>query len=255
MLNFLILSILSVTLSTGPEISNPDDIKKLLQKAEEKFENKNEKGALNLYLDVLDMEPENYEALWNASLMYSRIGFRFEDESDQKSHFERAVELAEKSVALYPDSSRAHYVMAVAEGRMADVIGTGERIETSHRIEENIKRAIELDPDYAPSWHLYGVWHSEVANITRAERIAARFISGGIPGGASNETAEEYLKKAIEINPDHMLFRLDLARHYERSRQEEKAIPVLEEILDMEPDLKDDPQHLEDARELLDELS
>lgn len=254
MLKILLVFLASATLNSTPDTTSNGEISDLLQKAEERFEHKEEQDALEIYLDILEHDSEHFEALWNASLNYSRVGFRFDDEDRQKEYFKEAIDLAEKAVELYPDRGKSHYVKAVAVGRMADVAGTRERISSAHTIRESIEKAVELNPDYAPAWHLFGVWHSEVANVGRAEKIAARFISKGIPEGASDETAEEYLNKAIELNPDHMLFRLDLARHYLRSAQDEKAIPVLKKILEMEPDLKDDPEYLEEAEELLADL-
>lgn len=188
------------------------------------------------------------------ALIIPESAFGLTMKTDKKTYFENAIKLAEKSVELYPDEGKSHYVKAVATGRMADVVGTRERISSAHDIRDSVEKAIELEPDYAPAWHLYGVWHSEVNNVGRVERTAARFISEGIPDGASNETAEEYLNKAIELNPGHILFRLDLARHYIRAEEDEKAVPVLQEILEMEPDLKDDPQLLIEAEELLSDL-
>ncbi len=254
MISFILAAFLSISLLAPADPHINDEIEDLLNRAEEKFENKDEQGALELYLQVLDKDSENYEALWNASLNYSRIGFRFDDEEDQERYFEKAIELAEKSLELYPEKGKPHYVKAVALGRMADLISTRDRISTAHDIRDYADKAIELDPNYAPAWHLLGVWHSEVANVGRAERTAARFISQGIPDGASNETAEEYLEKAIDLDPDNIITRLDLARHYLRAGEDEKAIPVLEEILDMEPIYKDDPEHLEEAEELLSNL-
>ncbi len=227
----------------------------LLEEAEKLMNEMKEEEALETYLSVLDADSENYEALWNASLLYASIGFRLDDEDSQKEYYEKAEELAEKSLELYPYRGHPYYVMAVAKGRMADIAGVNRRIELGHEIEEYVEKALERMPEHAPSWHLYGVWQSEVANVSRAERMAARFISGGLPDG-SDEKAEEYLKKAIELDPESIIIRLDLARHFERSGQDDMAIAVLEELIDLglEPQTKDDPGHLEDARELLNDL-
>ncbi len=214
-----------------------------------------EEEALETYLSVLDADSENYEALWNASLLYATVGFRLDDEDSQKEYFEKAKELAEKSLELYPDRGHPYYVMAVAKGRMADVVGVNRRIELGHEIEEYVANALERMPEHAPSWHLYGVWQSEVANVSRAERMAARFLSGGLPDG-SDEKAEEYLKKAIELNPESIIIRLDLARHFECSGQDDRAINALIEMLELDLPIqtKDDPDFLDDARALLDDL-
>ena len=246
----ILFSALAVTAQSTSEA-----VADLLLKAEKQMEELDESGALESYLNVLELDPENYEALWNASLLYSTIGFRFDNKNDQEAYFERAIELAEKSLEYHPDKGDPYYVMAVAKGRMANLVRVRERIELGHKIEEYIVKALDRMPEHAPSWHLYGVWQSEVANVTRAERMAARFISGGLPDG-SDEKAEEFLKKAMELDPESIITRLDLARHFERSGQNERAIAVLEELfeLDLPVKSKDDPDHLEDARKLLSDL-
>lgn len=123
----------------------------------------------------------------------------------------------------------------------------------AHEIREHLEKAAEYEPDFAPVWHLWGVWHSDVANISSAERTAASLISEGIPE-ADNETAEEYLKKAIELDDEHILFRLDLARHYLEIGEDEKAKEVLEKLIELEPQTKDDPGKLDEANELLENL-
>ena len=212
-----------------------------------------EEGALECYLQILEAEPEHYDALWNASLLHSTIGFRFDDEDRRVEYYESAQELAEKAIELHGGRGHPYYVLAVAKGRMADHVGVNRRIELGHIIGELAEKAVELMPDHAPSWHLFGVWQSEVANVSRAERVAARFISGGLPDG-TNELAEEYLKRAQELDGKSIIIRLDLARHFMRSGQDDRAIPILEEVLEMEPRLIDDPQFLEEAEDYLRDL-
>lgn len=233
--------------------SETDPIDSMLAEASQLMSENNEEGALEIYLNILEADPENYEALWNASLLHSSIGFRFDDEDIQKEYFERAQELAETALEIYGDRGHPYYVMAVAKGRMADLVGVNRRIELGHIIEEYVEKALEIMPEHAPSWHLYGVWQSEVANVSRAERIAARFISSGLPDG-TNELAEEYLLKAKELDPESIIIRLDLARHYMRAGQDEMAIPILEDLLRLEPRQKDDPEFLQEAEDYLRDL-
>jgi tetratricopeptide (TPR) repeat protein len=252
LVKFCLIILLSIS-DVNPVLAS--DVERLLEKADGQMEQMNEEGALDTYLEVLKLEPNQYEALWNASLLYAAIGYRYENDDKKKEYFNRAVELAEKSIDNFPEKGYPYYVMAVAKGRMTDVVGSRSRIRLAHAVEENVKKAVEIMPEHALSWHLYGVWHSEVANAGRAERFVARFISRGLPEG-SVQKAEEYLHKAKELDPENILIRLDLARHYERNGQRLKAIDVLEELLSLglEPQTKDGPDHLEDARELLNKL-
>jgi len=230
-----------------------DSVDELLKNAGEKFDEGEEQEAIEIYNEVLGLDSENHEALWNISLLYAREGFRQESEDDQERYFRKAIEAAEKSVELHPDKGHSYYALAVAIGRMTEVMGTRDRIRAAHDIKEYAEKAAEMIPDYAPAWHLLGVWHSDVANVSRAERTAARFVSSGLPDG-SNEKAEEYLKKAMELDEESILIRLDLARHYLQVGEDEKAKPILEQILEMETKTKDDPGKVEEARELLEDL-
>ena len=234
-------------------ILSPDEIEKKLNRASEKFNVGEEEESLRLFLAVLNTDEDNYEALWNTSLIYARMGFRYDDESKMEEYYEKAKEMAEKTKEYHPDKGKSYYVYSVAVGRMTELMGKRDRIRAAHELEENIKKAAELEPEYAPIWHLYGVWHSDVANVSRAERFVARLISGRLPDG-SNEKAEEYLKKAVEMDGESFLFKLDLVRHYIEMDEEDKARPLLEEILDMQPRTKDDPSNQKKAEELLKEI-
>lgn len=251
---FILLSLLLLLPLAHHEIyaqsSSKDDI---IKEAEDKFNNAEEIEALQLYEEVLEMDPEHFEALWNASVLHAREGYRKEDESDQEEWFQKAVDLAEKAVEYHPEKGHSHYALAVAKGRLSVLKGTRDRISVAHEIRDHLQKASEYEPEFAPIWHLWGVWHSDVANISSAERAAASLISEGIPDG-DNETAEEYLKKAIELDSEHILFRLDLARHYLEIGEDEKAKETLQKLLDLEPQTKDDPGKLDEAKELLEDL-
>lgn len=136
---------------------------------------------------------------------------------------------------------------------MTKLMGNRDRARTAHKIKESIEKAVELIPDEALVWHLYAVFHSDVANVSRMERFAARMISGGIPDG-SNEKAEEYFHKSLELNPNHVLTRMDLAKHYMETNQKEKARGVLKDVTEMKPLAKGDPLLIEKAKTMLDDL-
>lgn len=246
----LLMMFTMATLEVQGQSTSKDD---LIKEAGEKFEAGDEERALQLYEEVLEMDPEHFEALWNASIMHAREGYRKEDESDQEEWFQKAVDLAEKAVEYHPEKGHSHYALAVAKGRLSVLKGTRDRISVAHEIRDHLQKASEYEPEFAPIWHLWGVWHSDVANISSAERAAASLISEGIPD-ADNETAEEYLKKAIELDSEHILFRLDLARHYLEIGEAEKAKETLQKLLDLEPQTKDDPGKLNEAKELLEDL-
>lgn len=231
-----------------------NEVEEKIALATEKFNKGEEEESLQLYMDVLESDNENFEALWNASILYARQGYRRESEDEQEENYRKALELAQKAIDLYPDRGHSYYAWAVGKGRMTELLGTNERIEAAHDIKEKIEKAAEMIPDYARVWHLYGVWHSDVANVSGIERTAAGLFSGGLPE-ASNEKAEEFLQKATEMNQERILFRLDLAKHYIKTDQDEKAEKELEKIIKMEPVTQDDPRNIREAEKLLKDLN
>ena len=223
--------------------------------AEEKFNEGDEKESLDFYQEILSRDSTHYDALWNASLINSRLGYQLDDDekSKQLEFYNEALDLADQSIEHHGNKGHSYYVKAVALGRWSELQDNDTRIKTSHKIKKNVEKAAEMIPEYAPVWHLYGVFHSDVANISGAEKFAANLISEGIPEG-SNEKAEEYLKKAIGMMPESILFRLDLAKHYLKVDDEESAREVLDEISEMEVTLPNEGQLKDEAANILKDL-
>jgi tetratricopeptide (TPR) repeat protein len=247
------ISLISDTSFSGDIILKPevsDSVQSLLIDAKHYFQSGEEEKSLSVYLAVLEKEPENYEALWNTSFIYTRIGRRQADFSSMEPYYRAALDIAAFCLEKHPDKPRSHYVFAVASAGLADEMpNSSERVELVWNMKEHSYRASELDPDYAPAWHLKGLWHSKIANISRTQRLAARFIYGSLPDGASNNKAEEYLKRAVSMDPDVILFKLDLAQHYQETGQSKKALPVLESILNMQPVSLNDHVDFNEAQE------
>jgi len=240
----------------GSDLLTDDPVSVLLEEAEEKFEIGEEDKALEIYLSILTQDPENYEALWNTSFIYTRIGRRQTTYINQEAYYRKAREFAQKCLDAHPDKPRSHYVFALASAGLADDMpNSSERIQLIWDMKDYSERALEMDPDYAPAWHLKGVWHSKIANISRTERLAAKLLYGRLPEGASNRKAEEHLQRAINMDQDVILFKLDLAQHYQETGQKQKALPLLESVLEMTPTSQNDQLDQKEARQRYEELS
>ena len=253
---YLILTvILMMPMSSLAQSQSESKVDSLQAIAEEKFNEGDEKESLDFYQEILSRNSTHYDALWNASLINSRLGYQLEDDEKEKQleFYNEALDLADRAIEHHGDKGHSYYVKAVALGRWSELQDTDTRIKTSHEIKKNVEKAAEMIPDYAPVWHLYGVFHSDVANVSGAEKFAANLISEGIPDG-SNEKAEEYLKKAIDMMPESILFRLDLAKHYLKVDDDVNAVRVLEEISEMEVTLPNEGQLKEEAVNILEDL-
>jgi len=260
-IKMLLLFLISLLVYPNPsddqisDLLEDDPISVLLEEAEEKFEIGEEEKALEIYLSILTQDPVNYEALWNTSFIYTRKARRQTTYINQEAYYRKAREFAQNCIDAHPDKPRSHYVFALASAGLADDMpNSSERIQLIWDMKEYSEQALKMDPDYAPAWHLKGVWHSKIANISRAERMAAKLLFGKLPEGASNKKAEEHLQRAIDMDQDVIVFKLDLAQHYQETGQHQKALPLLESVLEMTPTSQNDQLDLKEARERYEEL-
>lgn len=254
--SFCLALILSLGIPDLVKAQNSITADSIASKAADYFKEAKEEEALQSYLKVLEKDPEHFDALWHTALLYARIGFRMGSQKEKENYYKRSLNFAEKTLELYPDKGYSHFVYAVAQGRISDISGSDTRIQKSYIVKEHADKAVELLPDYGPAWHLLGIWNSEIANIGSAQRFAAGIFSKGIPEGASNKKAEEYIKKALELKPDQAIrFKFDLARHYDRSGQKQKAIDTLKQVLQESPQNQIDEWNLQRAKKLLQDLS
>lgn len=250
------LIFISLSLSETARSQSSTSKDSLLQTASHFFEQSQEQKALDTYLEVLELDENHFQALWRTSLLYARIGYRMEARENMMSHYKTSLKYAEKAMKEDPDSGYSHFVCAVAHGRISDLAGSKVRIRKSHIVKKHAQKAIELLPDFAPAWHVYALWHSKVANVGSAQKFAAGIFSNGIPDGASNQKAVEYTLKAIDMDPKNALrYKLDLARHYRRAGQTQKAVDTLQEVLKYEAETDIDSWNLNRAQEILQKIS
>lgn len=226
----------------------------LEQRADSLYETYEEKQALELYNQILQENPDDYEALWRSSFLYSRIGNRLEDEDDQEEYYNKGIDLAERALKIDSTDTQSNFVMAVAMGRKALISGARDRVAASRDIKKFADRALQYDSTHAGAWHVLGRWNFKIANLSWLERTAANTLFGGIPGDASNDKAAEYIKKAIELNDNSVLYYYDLAKIYEEMGREEQAVSACQRSQDVPNLTPDDEQIKQDCRELIENL-
>lgn len=246
---FLFLMLLFMSTTMQAQVSDS-----LLAKADSLYETYQEEEALDTYRQVLERDSTQYTALWRASFLYARVGNRFDDKDNKKEYFNKGIELAEQALKVDSTDTQSNFVMSVAMGRKALISGAKQRVAASREIKKFVDRALEADSSNAGAWHVLGRWHYKVANLSFVERLAANTLFGGIPGDASNEEAASAIERAIELNPDYVLYYYDLARVYEEMGRDEEAIQTCRTALDLENLTPDDPNLKEDCRELIDDL-
>ena len=229
------------------------DVGTLLKAGHTYIANAQEEDALTQFLGVLKIDPNNYEATWNASLLYSKIGNRMTNEDQQKSYFNLAKQYAQKALKINANDAESNYVMSVAMGRMALISGPHDKVSAARDIKNYVETALKLDPQLADAWYVLGLWNYDVANLNFFERAAANMLFGGLPDGTVPNAIAAY-KKAIQYDPTYILYWKDIAMAYYDNDQKADAIAALKTALSLKIRTADDPQHIKDAQALLKKL-
>lgn len=241
---FLLLVIPALVFAQSPQVST------LLQEGKNLDATAHEEDALLKYLDALKLDPGNYEAAWNSSYLYSRIGNRLADNGKKQQYFNLAKKYAQKALQLDSSDAESNYVMAVAMGRMALISPAKEKVAASRDIKKYSELAIQYNPNHAGAYYVLGKWNYEVANLNFAERTAAKYLFGGVPDGTLDYAIKDYLK-AIKLAPDYILYYLDLAIALNEKQLTDETKKVLNQALELKPKTEDDPAYLKQCRELL----
>jgi tetratricopeptide (TPR) repeat protein len=230
-----------------------------LQKADELYAAFKPKEALPELLKVLDLEPQNAEALSKLARVYIDFGDAIPEnipdwEPKRLKQYQIAEQYARKAVKADPNVVWGHFYIAASLGSMAAVSPVAKQIDMAAEIRSAIEKAITLDPQNGFAYHVYGVWHRKMAEIGKMSRVFASVIyRRSIPTG-SMEKSIEYLNKAVALNPTVIASRLELARSYVAVENWASARSFLTSIGGLPIQFSDDAKHKQRAEQLLAEI-
>jgi tetratricopeptide (TPR) repeat protein len=126
-------------------------------------------------------------------------------------------------------------------------------VELSRLIRQEAETAARLDATNDYAWHVLGRWNYEVANFNPVLKALAQAIYGKLPD-ASNEKAVAYFAKAIALQPQRVIHRVELGRAYLAIGKREKARDAFNKGISLPSAEKDDDNNKARAREMLNQL-
>jgi tetratricopeptide (TPR) repeat protein len=144
--------------------------------------------------------------------------------------FERARDLAVALREAWPDRPEGPYWYAVSLANLASSRSGPEKVGLAGEIDAATRRAIALDPCFAPAWAALGVATREVARVGWLVRGLARATLGGLPP-ASLEDAEGTLRAAVALDPTDPFAFYQLALTLEARDETAEAVSALERAL------------------------
>ncbi|MBI3001785.1 MAG: hypothetical protein HYY46_25500 [Deltaproteobacteria bacterium] len=235
------------------------EISQLLRRADDLYASLRTNEALTELFKVLKRDRQNPEALSKIARVYIDLGDTVaESETDWQEkrlkQYAVAEDYARKAVQADPNLTWGHFYVAASLGKIAMLSSTSKQIDLAREIRSEVEKAIALDPRNGYAYHVYGVWHRKMAEISQMKRVLANVIMWrSIPKG-SLDSSVEYLTRAISLNPKVIAHYLELGRTYIAMGQLQLARSALKHAQELPVEFSDDPLNKKEAQELLSEI-
>lgn len=203
-------------------------------------------GALRACEEAHQLDPTRFEGLACQAHLHNDIGFNG-PRTEAEPEYRRAIDAATQAQAMFPDRAEGHFWASASYGNLALLKGGKEKVRLARNFERDAKRAIELDPTFAPPYVGLGIYYRELAELNWFLRQFAKLLAGGVPKG-SLEDSLRMLEKAVELDPDLVLARYMLGRTLESMGRKDEAAAAYEKAIATKT------QELRDERDKTDAL-
>ncbi len=270
LLLFLVVSLLANVFGSSRSVAAEDgrapccktessDTAQLHRNADRLYGQFKTKEAAAELLKILQIEPRDFEATTKLSRAYLDLGDMIPESSPnwrekRIKEYRQAEQYARQAIAINPNSTWGHFYVAASLGSIALVSPTSQQIDLAAEIRSSLEKAIALDPKNGFAYHVYGIWHRKMAEISKTKRLFASVIYGHSPPSGNLEKSIEYLKKAVALNPSVIASRLELAKSYIAAENWPMARSALLPIRQLPIQFSDDTQHKQQAEQLLEEI-
>lgn len=213
----------------------------------------NAAGALGHFRAALQTEPKNAEALWRASSEAVDLG-EFNDAA-RDSLYRLGEQYARQAVEADPTSSMTHFALAKALGRRALSLGVRERVKYAAEVRKEALESLKLDSLNPGALHTMGVWHRHVMTLSGFSRFVAKNLLGGkVLAEANLNDAARFLERAVALEPERIVHRVELGKVYRDRREIEKAREQYQLALRLKLADYNDRSYQEEAKRDLREL-
>jgi tetratricopeptide (TPR) repeat protein len=182
----------------------------------------NAEGALRHFQEAIRVDANNAEALWRAAIEAIDLG-EFND-AGRDSLYRLGEQYARRAVQADAKSSMAHFALAKALGRRALSLGARERVKYAGEVRKEAMEALALDSTNAGALHVMGRWNANIMRLSGISRFFAKNVLGGRVFNEANwKDAAGYLERAVALEPDRVVHRVELASIYADTKNVGKA--------------------------------
>jgi tetratricopeptide (TPR) repeat protein len=203
-------------------------------------------GASAADADRVDGEPvapaesepvESAQQLASRACEFLRQGEDAANEEAKRAAYSRGLALARRAVALDDRNADAHFAVFGNEGRLLLLDGATPNPVTLLKVNKELDRVLALDPNHSDALAAKGGLYRQLPWIL----------------GGSLSKAEDYLNRAIELNPTAVSARIELAETYRDMGEPQRGRSLLEAAASI-AEQQGKARQLTEARHLLAEL-
>ena len=152
----------------------------------------------------VSLGPIGYNVANKAANIYAT--YLEEDRKRKESYFQQAAQRGEELIELAPGLVNAWYFYAQALGRYSQCISVAKALAqgTGGRVRQALEKAIAVDAKHCDAHIALGAFHAEVI-----DKVGA--MVGGLTYGASKDAGVKNFEKALSLNPDSAIARIEYA--------------------------------------------
>ena len=211
--------------------------------------------AFEVFRRIVEDSPEHYLALWKAARGAIVLGIMAAERSEQNRWYRVSEDYARRATQVEPDDATGHYWLAAAMGRRAVQTNPTTTARLAAAVYEEAHLVLRLDSLHAGAHNVLGTFNYEVMKMSGFSRFVARtfFGSEGL-SRASWKDAERYMTRAVDLDPDFVLYHLDLGKLYVKRDRVEEARAQLQTVLKLPVVHPPDTTFQRQARQLLSEI-
>lgn len=195
----------------------------------------NNEKALEEYQKAHALAPEEFETLLRLTRIYNDLGrLALRRSEDSEPMYRKAIVYAEKLHERYPEKAESYFMLALCHGSLVPFKTLREKLELGRDVEQNARRAIEIDPNFSMAYVVLGIFYRGISRLGWLEKVVANTIFGKNLTGTL-EDSEKMLLQAIDLEPDNSFAHFELAWTYRAMEQPEKSIAMLQKVVSIPP--------------------
>jgi len=227
--------------------ASADDVSMLVKSGDKLFRLGRYEEALEKYELALSLSSKDAEIYLKAGrtlniLAGDAVG------KYQNEFYTKASDYLSRSLLLDSENAETHIELARTLIEMGLLTPDWDNATLAKRIKEELDYAMKLDAKEPEGYYLLGLWHRGV----RRRSILWRRPLG--LGEASLEGELENMRKAVDMDPGNLLFRLEYAKSLVSAERNDEARVHLRRIISHKSKNDNEKEILKSANEILEKL-